>query len=397
MPPFTLCAGFGAAPAVPEQRQRAAASWQALGLEQLLLGEADLPPEPQRRLLADVATNGNDEPLLADLLRHAASQTSQPWLLLVAADAVLSPELVTHLAQLCAAGPAPRLLLGRAWRLPEDILNTLEPFEPVGLTGLIDAHGRLDPPDQPAWLLLPRGRLQAAPPALACDPGEALPWLAATARDLGWPLLDATAVAPLLRPGSSVSVGAPPHSLWPRTAVLPHQLQPPRPILSLLLAAPQSELERLSTALQPSPSLPWEVIARPADPADGPAAHAAAWNSALAVARGDLAWPLTAAPRALALLPAVLRRFERPGLELLLLAWQLGEQCMPARDAWYQEPGCLVAQTAWLKRLGGFDERLAAAATLLDLRQRAEARGACTASLPLIARQRSAAGVATPA
>lgn len=404
MAAFTLCAGIRAAQAGavegPQRLRRAAANWDSLDVDQLLIGESDLPPQPQRQVLADVATNANDDPCLRELLRCCAEQTRQDWLLFTSADALLSTEFCANLSAFCSSitNNRKRLLVGRAWRLSDNLLDGLEacqlPPTAEGLTALINAHGYLDPAGQFSWALLPRGVLQAAPVGLGCDPAEVLPWLISSAQTLGWPSLDCTAAAPLAAPLAAAGHTAASHTptaackaLWPGSEQAPK--------LSLLLAAPESQLQQLADSLCPTPSLPWEVVARPADPSDGAGAVAAAWASALEVAQGHLAWPITTALPPLALLPAVLRCFDTGGVDLLQLGWQLGSQPMPVREPNHQEPGCLVAQTAWLRRvMTALPHQSSPAAALLWMRQQAERRGACTASLPLTAIQRSDVGAA---
>jgi hypothetical protein len=163
--------------------------------------------------------------------------------------------------------------------------------------------------------------------------------------------------------------------------VLPYAAGTPR--LSVLVAAPQSELETIVEQLHPAASLPWEVIARPDLPDRGPGSTAAAWNSALAEARGDLVWPMASHRPALAYLPLVLRVFDAPWVDLAQFAWRLGQHHYPADDAHRVEPGCLLGQRSWLKRLGGFDESLDARRAMHDLKQRALERGAAIRSVPL--------------
>lgn len=143
------------------------------------------------------------------------------------------------------------------------------------------------------------------------------------------------------------------------------------------------ELDRLVAELLPAPALPWEVIARADDPDLGPGSTAAAWNSALREARGDLVWPLTVRLPRRPLLPVVMRAFDAPWVDLLQLAWRLGGHHLPASDPHRLEAGCLVGHRPWLERLGGFNEQLEAAQALQDLRQRALARGASLRPLPL--------------
>lgn len=397
MAAFTLCAGIGATQAGtvrgPQQLRRAASNWETLGLDQLLIGESDLEAHPQRLVVHDVATNANDDPCLQELLRCGAERTQQPWLLLVSPDALLSETFLLCVQGLCDANqgdrPSQMLVVGRAWRLSDNQLDGLDsepyPSTPSSLPTLIDAHGILDPVGQFSWALIPRGALWASPASLGCDPAEALPWLISGAHTLGWTLLDATAAAPVARPLTAPSARTACTKGLSTTAVLP--LHPNAPRLSLLVAAPESRLESLQTQLCPTTSLPWEVIARPADNLNDAGAVAAAWASGLDAARGVLAWPLSANVPPLALLAAVLRCFNNSGVELLQLGWQLGNQPMPIQALNHLEPGCLVAQTAWLKRVGGIPQECSPAMALQRLRQLAERRGANTVHLPLPAIQ----------
>jgi hypothetical protein len=390
-PPFTLIAGVGASLAARlqghQQLNQAAANWDALGLGQILVGEADLPAQPWRQLVADVITTHRDEPCLAELLRIAAQHATADWLLLVSPDALLSPALVANLSQLCRPGSPLRVVVGRAWRLPESTFNSLASAVPEELERMIDAAGKLDAGDSTAWALLPRNVLQAAPAELGCNPAEAVPWLVRCAEQLGWPVLEATAAAPLacLAVRAHGGLVPPPPQAAVNGVVLPHR--PGAPRLSLLLAAPEAELEALQQALRPAEALPWEVIARPAESSDGEGATAAAWNSALEMAQGALAWPITATLPPLALIPAVLRSFDRQPMDVLQLSWPLGRLTMPPHQPWHQEPGCLVTHTAWLRRLGGFDSVQSAGPALLQWRQQAERRGARCQALPLLARE----------
>lgn len=347
-------------------------------MPQILAGESDLKPDALRTIWPEIATTASDAPRLDELLRYAERYASSNWLLLIGPDTLLSRPLLDSFSQLCRPGSPRRLVVGRAWRQREDAQsNASTAQDPDSLWDWIEAEGVLDAPEQIGWVLLPRGALLAAPPELSCEPAEAAPWLIRCAHQLGWPVLDATAAAPALRLGEPVPAVDP---MPPPTAVVrPHQ--PEAPLLSLLLAAPEAELERLQAQLCPAVSLPWEVIARPAEPADGAGAVAAAWTSALAVARGELAWPITEAAPPLALLPVVLRSFEQPGLELL----QLG----PAPG-----PGALVAPTAWWRLLGAWRDDLPPAEALALALQQARSRGACLRQLPFSPAPAATAGAA---
>jgi hypothetical protein len=365
MATLTLCSGLSGWLHLPQ----ASTNWSALALPQILAGECDLEPDPLRTLWAEIATTSGDEPRLDELLRYAASHASSDWLLLIPPHILLTPALLQTLEQLCRASSPKRLVLGRAWHLPQAELAASTP--PDELWPLIERHGVLDPPQHISWLLIPRGDLLAAPPQLSCDPAEAAPWLLRCVEQLGWPILDATAAAPALRLGGATGLGGvrPLSAPLPQPSAVVRPHQPGSPQLSLLMAAPEAELERLQEQLLPAPSLPWELIARPVNPADGPGAVAAAWSSALAVARGELAWPMVATPPPLALLPVVLRSFEQPGLELL----QLGP---------IPQPGAVVAPSAWWRLIGGWGDSLLAADAMAQAVQQAMSRGACLHEIP---------------
>lgn len=361
--------------------EAAAANWQAFGLQQLVFGDTGLIPTPERQLLTDVPTTVRDEPCLGAILSAAAQRSVAPWLLLLPADARLTPAALTNLTQLVRPGTPRQLVIGRAWRLPAERFS--DPA--IGLhQGVVDAAlaeaGCLDPPTQFSWALLPRNTCLQAPVAIGAGADQALPWLVRQAQLLGWPVLEASSAIPLLQPRSLARVPEQPRPDC-SGVVLPHE--PGSPRLSLLLAAPAMELDRLVAELLPAPALPWEVIARADDPDLGPGSTAAAWNSALREARGDLVWPLTVRLPRRPLLPVVMRAFDAPWVDLLQLAWRLGGHHHPASDPHRLEAGCLVGHRPWLERLGGFNEQLEAAQALQDLRQRALARGASLRPLPL--------------
>ena len=387
MAPFSLCIGSSG-----RSNLDAAANWQALGLEQLVFGESSLPPTPLRHLLPEVRTNASDQPCLADGLAQAAGHATHPWLLLLDEEAQLTPAMVSNLEQLCRPGQRRQLVVGRAWRLPAARLaEPLLALEEERFNVAIATEGVLDPPEQPCWLLLPRGCFSQIPLELGCRPRQVVPWLASLARQLGWPVLEATAAAPTLMPKSSdtASAGltAAPQPDWTSCrdasgVVLPHS--PGTPRFSLLVAAPEAQLPQLRQRLQPASSLPWEVITRPdLGAAAGPGSTAAAWNSALADARGDLVWPLQAQLPPLALLPALLRCFEPPVVDLVHLPISLGGHTLADPAALRLQPGCLVGQRVWFERLGGLDDSVSAAQSLRHFLTKALRRGAHAQALPL--------------
>jgi hypothetical protein len=151
-----------------------------------------------------------------------------------------------------------------------------------------------------------------------------------------------------------------------------------------LLAAPEAELPELAEALKPAASLPWEVIARPdLGPDVGPGSTAAAWNSALAEARGDLVWPLSTQLPSLALVPTMLRCFDAPVVDLVHLPQSCAGRVISDASAARLQPGCLVAGRGWFQRLGGLDEALPATGSLRAFLGKARRRGAHAHYLPL--------------
>jgi len=290
----------------------------------------------------------------------------------------------------CSTGNKERLMFGGSWLLRTTLLNQLVNTSSE-ITELINNHGILGPADQPGWVLFPRGMLQSAPVELGANPIAALPWLIECANILNWATFDCTAIAPVAKPietkhQAKVVEYNTTSQYSAKRIILPSNKSRSR--LSFLLAAPEAVLQKLQAKLCSTSSLPWEVICRPAEPEDGFYGITTAWNSALASAKSNLAWPITATLPKLALLPIILSRMEKPGADLLLLSWCIGKQQMPARESWHQEPGCLIAQTDWLHRVGGFKETLNAAASLLLIRNEAERRGATCAVLPLNAHQK---------
>ena len=374
---ITVCSGVWAS-----AQPLAAEQWQALGLPHLLLGESNLAPGPGRQQLPDVAYTSGDQPSLAAALRAAVQHSQSPWVLLLAGDAWLSPAALQNLPQLLRSERANQLVVGRAWRLPlPQLQQPLLLSDQTAVDQALSAGGSLDQPQQLSWVLLPRGCFLHAPPELSCDPAAAAPWLIKQARLLGWPVLEASAAVPLLRPQQPATTASAEPFPSCNQVVLPYEAG--RPKLSLLLAAPPERAEALANQLKPAESLPWEVIVRPTTAADGSGYVAAAWNSALAEAQGDLIWPLTQHAPSLALLSVLLKACDAPWVDFIRLAWRLGTHHHSAADSLRLEPGCLLGQQAWFQRSGGFDERLEAGPALQALQAKAALKGAMIKPLDL--------------
>lgn len=244
------------------------------------------------------------------------------------------------LGELLAAHPQ-ALLLGRAWCLEA-------------------TPQRLDPPDQPSWLLLPpQPELTAElPPHLAADPAQALAQLLPTVAQQRLPVLEASDVAPLQRTGAPAPGAG--WSIHPATARRLGRALPEAPALELLLLAPAAHLPALEAAVQPAASLPWQVISQPMAT---PAALPEALGQALQRSRAELLWLLL--PRQVSALPppallaAALRQLRRADLDGLALA----------------DHGLVLRRCWWLDALPpGPPEQLA---------NQARQRGAWLGSLPL--------------
>ena len=375
--PFSLAAGISA---IDPETSAVEDHWPQLELPHLVIGEADLLPHPLRTRVPEVATNTDDQPCLRDLLQQAAKLPS-PWILFCTDDLHFGPDMAANLAQLCRQEGQRQLITGRAFHCP----RTTDPStltEPDDVLDAIDRYGVLDPLEQPSWALIPRGLLLDAPADVGCSRAQMLPWIVAAAHQLGWPWLEATPVAPCLRSEHHQPI---PCIGRPTAVALPHIAE--APCLSLLLAAPEQQLEPLQRHLRPEAPLPWEVITRPAE-----VGVTTAWRDALTQARGELCWPLLPPLPPLAMLPVLLEAFDRPGVDVVQLGWSLNGTQRPGDDPLHQEPGCLVAHTAWWKRLldnhGPEHDAATPQEWLLQLRQQAQARGAGCLSLPLVARAR---------
>ena len=378
-PYFALCCGSSGTTIEP-----AAASWQRQELHQLIFGETSLISTPERQLITEVPTTAADEPCLGFMLAAAAKLSPAPWLLLLASDARLTPGAVENLKQLCRPSQTRQLVVGRAWRLPTDQFSDGSiSLDQERCNNAIATYGQLDNPSLISWILLPRHALVHVPAAIGASPEQSVGWLVDQAHIMGWPVLEASSAIPLLRPSKpKVSQGSAPEER-PRCTGVVLPFKPGAPRLSLLLAAPEDQLDQLSERLAPAASLPWEVIARADLPDAFPSSTAAAWNSALADARGDLVWPLSIHLPPLALIAVLLKTFDAPWVDLVQLAWRLGDHHHPAEDPYRVEPGCLVGQRNWLQRMDGFNEQMTAREALLDLRERAQHRGASVKRLPL--------------
>ncbi len=285
-------------PAFPRPAE-AAPLWQHLGLPVLLLGEWPEPHHPGVTVLAEIAGTRADEPRLDALLRRRVrADPAAERLLLLASDALPDQAWSEAVQELATQFPT-ALLCGRAWHHRGGALP------------------RIDPPAQPAWLLLPPD--PDLPPAelgpeLAAEPGGCFAWCLEQARQRGIPVIDATDVAPLRRAGAAPAAPAGGAEGWPLTPARAQRLSalpPGSPALSLLLLdAPELE-ESWRQELAPFTAVPWELVGACA--ADAPAL----W---LPRCRGAWIWPLrasaTQAPD-LALLAAILAAARSPHIDAI--------------------------------------------------------------------------------
>ena len=385
---FTLCIGMGALHNDNknfENLQRAAINWLNLEIEQIMVGETELTMHPLRKIRAEATTDINDEPCLSDLLLFAQKEASNKWLLLIDHNCILSHVTKNNIQQLCRSDSTAKIIVGRAWEIEQTKLKelNLSTKETTKLDELIDNQAIINGIDKPGWALFPKGILCNAPKEISCSSEKAIPWLMKSAIINGLPVLDGTAIAAILKPRYTNTINNHQvHSIdtYAQRAILPHT--PHNPKLSLLLAAPEHELDLIVKKLCPNNKLAWEVIGRPAE-IDDEEGLVAAWNSGLEVARGEIAWPITRNNPPIALIPIILKSFEIPGVDFLTLNWDLAGEIMSGDVAWHQQPGCLIAQTNWLKRLGAIPKSTKANKALLELKKNAVKRGAIIKSLPI--------------
>ena len=398
---FTLCSGIE--PTADDgglagiQFRRAVSNWDSFQLPQLLLGESGLQATSTRRLLPEIRTNTLDQPCFADVWRQPDLSVSTPWLLLASSDLLLSEAALTNLAQACHRFPTGTVLVGRAWRVPDDLLASVD--SPSAVLACADSHGCLDSPDLWSWAVLPSTCRFALDDDLGCSPERLVPHLIRRAHTLGWSVIDATPATPVLRPATphqpvqrrrlpSEAVDAFPSPARANQVMVPQQ--PGAPQLSFLLVAADGQLDALAQRLCPLASLPWDVIGRSIDSTDSVHAVVEAWRSAFAASTGQLIWPLLASIPPLPLVASVLRCFDAPGIDQLVLpvvassSAPTGNPTGSACSALFSES--LVMQRQWLERLGGFPLQQRPADALAQLRLQAEQRGAFTHRLPLACR-----------
>jgi hypothetical protein len=339
-------------------------------------------------LLPDVNTARDDWPCLEDVLRQASLRSSEDWLLLLTAETLPSAALLAALQGFLATHPGPLLVLGRAWRVSVERWRALcslgaRAEQENAFGQALREEGVLDPPGEVSWLLLPKGSLPGAPPDLSAAPGRAAAWLARRARESGWPVLDATWTAPLVRPVAiDPAAPDPERSPIPADGVLPDAGRG-GPAISFLLVAERDRLQSAVDQLLPAPTLPWEVVVRELPAPLNPAGVPAAWNDALAAARGALVWPLCNRVPRLGSAATLLRCFEPGWVDLVSTDFQIGSELMRAEDPTQSPPGTLVVRREWLERLGGFPAADTPARSLLRLRAEATARGATVHPLPI--------------
>ena len=269
-------------------------------------------------------------------LAQTALQPHPPWA--AGARLFLSPqarpdEAWLEVVQELVASHPQAVLLGRAWA--------------IATGGL-----RLDPPDHPAWLLLPpTDAWPSDTPPVSDDPSALLAWVLERGDDLGLPILEATDVAPLTRDGAPAGLGT--GQGWLRHPAGARRLTDSlaeQPSLALLLLAPADELEKLERELRPLPSLPWQVVAQPLEAGQPPLATL---NAALALCKADWIWPLVLgegrmlpSPALIAAVAPWMQRVDADGLNL-------GSDGLVMRRSWWEEPppeALSPIPTAWLRR-----------------------------------------------
>lgn len=372
----------------PATTLEASACWDDCGLDQLLFGEWPIGAGRRGKLLPDVNTAQDDWPCLDDVLRQAALRSAEGWLLLLPAEALPSAALLRAMLDFLATQPSPRLVLGRAWRVSAECWATLRssgsrPEQDSILRQALREEGILDPPGEISLVLLPREALSGAPADLSAAPRSAAAWLARRARECGWPVMDATWSAPLVRPASMDSpLQGPARRPIPSDGLLPAE-KSGGPLLSFLLVGERDRLQLGLEHLLPTATLPWEVVAREVPIQANPGGVAAAWNDALPDAQGELIWPLWNRVPKPGTAATLLRCFEPGWVDLVITGFRIGTELMAPGDPTQIPPGTLVVRRQWLERLGGFPAADSPTQCLLRLRRDAVARGATQHPLPL--------------
>ena len=398
---FTICAGIDpvAGDGVSGVRQfhRAVANWDTFELPQLLIGECGMNNTRNRQVLAEIRTNSYDQASFGDLWRQPDLEINTPWLLLAASDLLFTEDAIHNLCQALRQLPPTTLIVGRAWRVPELCLGL--DASPSSVMNCLDPDGFLDAIGLWSWALVPSTSRFAIPDALGCSLEHVAPELISIAHALGWSVLDGSPAMPVVRPDapprrlqarldtleSGPATISTPH---PTQVVVPHQ--PGAPLLSFLLVAGEDDLDALSARLCPLKSLPWDVIARSVEPTDTSHAVVTAWSSAFVASTGQLIWPVVGLTPPLSLVVSVLRCFDTPGIDQVVLPAFGSSASLPSASADMFPPPplkhTLVMHRHWLDRLGGFPSGLGPVDALLQLRRHAERRGALTHPLPLLCR-----------
>lgn len=388
MADLTLCATCG-----PATTLDATAYWDASGLDQLLFGEWPFGVGQRGMLLPEVNTALDDWPCLEDVLREGSLRTAEGWLLLLTAEALPSTALIRALICFLATQSRPHLIFGRGWRVGAErwqLLRNLGPHpeQEDSIRAALREEGTLDPPGEVSWLLFPRGSLSSAPADLSAAPASAAPWLVRRASECGWPVLDATWSAPLVRPRSM----DPPLQASAQRRIRSDDVLPVGakggPRLSFLLVDAPECLGGGVDQLLPASTLPWDVVVRELpDPSSG-CGVIAAWNDALLDAQGELVWPLWNEVPQLGSIPTLLRCFQPPWVDMVTTAFRIGNQSMGANDSSLIQPGSLVVRREWLELLGGFPPADTAEQSLRRLSRNGVARGAMVHPLPIDVWQR---------
>jgi hypothetical protein len=183
-------------------QRNAIRSWAALSPrpEIILLGSDEgtdaMAAEVGARHLPDVAASPAGAPMLDDVFAKAQQQARTPLVCFVNADIVLTPQWLRAVETVAAWRPS-FLMVGRRWNL--DVLAPLE----MG-AGWVDAliadataRGTLAENAFIDYFVFPRRLLAEVPPFVIGRPGYDN-WLLWNVRSRGVPLVDATAVAPVI-------------------------------------------------------------------------------------------------------------------------------------------------------------------------------------------------------
>lgn len=177
-------------------QRNAIQSWQHLGelVQVFLLGKeeglADVAQELGVRHLLEVKSNSQGTPLVSSMFELARSRSNSPFLACVNTDVMLMPDFI-QVTQQVSEQVREFLVVGQRWDL--DVREELD-FSAGWEERLrqdLRQRGRLHPPSGSDYFIFPRLCFQSMP-RFAIGRAGWDNWMFYHARQVGWPVIDAT-------------------------------------------------------------------------------------------------------------------------------------------------------------------------------------------------------------